>query len=458
MPNRYFSSRLAAHTGTRQVHAVELADRAANAVERTIAGLWRQITGAVKSLSVANPFQKRDAIVDLLKAVPYHTAWATYYQLQRSANWGHKTAVKGLTATLPRNYLAAVAARRFHRLGRPVTEAVELQEDFAGIIAMMIKMGQGFSIDLNVPYSPEPWAPRLFSHDEIDQLLKDFIFPPPSAAEVSQVVFAPSAGMTWTERLARLSRLAPPEQMGAVVVSGMAAGKSYTEVTEDLLPLMDNYRASARRVSRTECLRVTNAMQHAAHEELGDMLAGYQIHAVLDEHTRPKHRHRNGKTWMKDSGIPMRVALEMEDDVVPDSFNCRCFLSPILTPAGHIVNDPALSKTFTDSKDDLIPDPAGYSAWWEDQASARRKRLAVGTRRYSLVQDLTGDDNPPWEAFSDPKTGGLMPMDRLKAESEDQRLRRQIRLTKMADERRKAIEQISTFGLAAQPHAMGVRR
>jgi hypothetical protein len=60
------------------------------------------------------------------------------------------------------------------------------------------------------------------------------------------------------------------------------------------------------------------------------------------------------------------------------------------------------------------PDHVVYSDWWRS-ADERRRRVAVGTRRYSLVRDLLGAE-PEWEHFVDPETGQLLGHAELRGE------------------------------------------
>ena len=69
------------------------------------------------------------------------------------------------------------------------------------------------------------------------------------------------------------------------------------------------------------------------------------------------------------------------------AWNCRCFLSPVLQPEESIRDDP----TFTNAADQLVPDPAIYSEWF-DQADEARRKLAVGARRYAIAQQQLGGE------------------------------------------------------------------
>ena len=65
----------------------------------------------------------------------------------------------------------------------------------------------------------------------------------------------------------------------------------------------------------------------------------------------------------------------------------------MLVPPAHIVNDPAKLALFTNADNQIIPDSSVYADWWENKADERRKRIAVGSRKYSLVkQQVTKEE------------------------------------------------------------------
>ena len=103
----------------------------------------------------------------------------------------------------------------------------------------------------------------------------------------------------WAKRFASLTRLALPGTLAAAIARGTLELKHPYEIARDIRPLVQNVQVSARRIARTECLRIAHTVQMDTYEKLGDMVIGYQVHAVLDSRTRPAHRERDGFIYYK---------------------------------------------------------------------------------------------------------------------------------------------------------------
>jgi SPP1 gp7 family putative phage head morphogenesis protein len=276
---------------------------------------------------------------------------------------------------------------------------------------------------------------------------------------VDRILFAPSGGRTWQDRVASLTRLAQPEQLASILASGMAAGKAQREIANDLLPAVNNVRSSARRIARTEGLRVAHAVQMDAHEQLGDLKIGYQIRAQLDQNTRPWHASRSGTIYYDQPTATQKGPAQRpnppEEALDPSerpagtpqlAHNCRCSLSPVLAPPPEIADDPAKLAVFQNNAGSVIPDPADYAEWFST-ADQRRRRIAVGSRRYDVVAGNLSDLRvPEWDDFLDPDTGDLVSLSRLKAESAAERAERTAKAKALIAERARLIRTTSTFG------------
>lgn len=112
----------------------------------------------------------------------------------------------------------------------------------------------------------------------------------------------------------------------------------------------------------------------------------------------------------------------------------------MLRDSAEIAADPV----FVNAKEELVPDPASYSDWF-GQVDDRRRKLAVGARRYSTVQEITGG-RPAWEDFVDPATGRLLGDEELRQESLMERVKRSAEVRRLMDERRRKTEQVAQFG------------
>ena len=242
------TTRLAAHAGTRQVRAALLADRAALAAERSVQQSWQRLLALLADCP--GPGQAFAQARELGLLLRLQAVQAITHSLGKIAGWSYRGAVRQLTRSVPRAALARVALRR-----RQVREAITL--DFG----------------------------------EVEHIL----FPPPGQDLLSQILF----GSGWYEHFQQATKLASPGTVAGIIASGLARGENQQQIARQLLPVVDGVRSTAKRLARTEGMRVAGAAQMAAHQQLGDLVAGYQIHASLDQHTRPEHAHRSGTVYWK---------------------------------------------------------------------------------------------------------------------------------------------------------------
>lgn len=277
---------LSSHARSRQEQAILRADSAVAAADRSILAVWHQLLTLLRD-SNGDPFEAQARAGIIFRPLTNRVALTLRTQLRSLAWWSWKSARHGLQQAIPEKLLALAVADRLYKI-------------------------------------PESKRALLEDEGEKPDIL-DILFPAPSESEIVHLM-----GTDWLEQLSHATRLAAPTTLADIVGGGMAAGKSQTEIARDLLPAVDGFRVSARRIARTEGLRIAHAAQMHVHEQLGDLLAGYTIHATLDSRTRPAHAARDGLTWRKDLGESMQVALKMEGPTLPDGYNCRCYLTPIL--------------------------------------------------------------------------------------------------------------------------------
>ena len=113
--------------------------------------------------------------------------------------------------------------------------------------------------------------PQPLSRGRAAALFQSALFPAPGPEEMDRIVR--STG--WENRIAALSALAPPEHIAATVSTGFSLGQTPQEVARDLLPVMNNVRTSARRVARTEGMRITHDVQMKMWDGLGDWTVSF---------------------------------------------------------------------------------------------------------------------------------------------------------------------------------------
>lgn len=259
-------SRLSAKVGIRQIEGHGHAEGLADLVDTVMGRWWRNL-------------------IRFLRANPggHHFHWA-FHQLPsllikdlaqamaRIAHWGHKTAVEPLRHELPKGWIERQASRA-------LSES-RLMED----TDRPRLMAPGSDL-------PEP-ATRI-GKDELWELLKRWLFPPPDGPTLHGIIF----GTGWADRIASITALAKPQALAQQLQIGYQQGENIQQLAKRLLPELDGVRSSARRLARTEAIRIAHTVQERAWNQLGPLRIGYQIHSAFSQHTRPWHALRSGTIY-----------------------------------------------------------------------------------------------------------------------------------------------------------------
>jgi hypothetical protein len=152
----------------------------------------------------------------------------------------------------------------------------------------------------------------------------NLIIPPPSF-EFLQRLLGPTHAM--------LTRLIDPQRASGQVLYGISQGWDRLQIGKELERIFGGYEVAARRVTRTEGLRVATETQLAVSETIPDLVIGYEISAVLDERTRPEHRKRDRTRYYRNpKGKQLGLDAMPHPPVEADgrlSHNCRCYLFPL---------------------------------------------------------------------------------------------------------------------------------
>lgn len=337
-------SRLASKALNRHVQAIDAAEAAANAVDRAIAAMWADLLKVLRT--VKNPWEAYQHATRAMRGLDHRMITATAAPLEIIATATRKRTTADILYTTPLTSLAHAAAQK--RLPRRLHESRLLREDLAPGAANLFL---------------HPHVPGYLGTADLLRLLRDpssmtraeqlelfasILFPTPPKSAIDRVVYGDSAGgLSWMARLQAATKLAEPAHVADVVSRGYAAGKTQREIAKDLLPIVQNVRSSARRIARTEGLRIAGSVQMACHEQLGDLVIGYTLHATDDENVRPWHWKRNGQVYYANPApgqkgyrqLP-RPPMEPEDPAerppgTPQlAHNCRCFTTPVLRPVG----------------------------------------------------------------------------------------------------------------------------
>jgi SPP1 gp7 family putative phage head morphogenesis protein len=181
------------------------------------------------------------------------------------------------------------------------------------------------------PAAGDRHAERLEEEYTETDLVAGLILPAWEDHQILSVVYA--AG--WVDRLRSLTALSAPDVLAARIASGVQQGLTIQQIALEIRPVVQQVQTSARRVARTAGLWVAHEAELATYGELGDMIDGYRINAVLDHATRPEHRKRDGQVY---HCRPVGSQLGLDRMPRPPreadgswAFNCRCYLSPILS-------------------------------------------------------------------------------------------------------------------------------
>lgn len=273
------------------------------------------------------------------------------------------------------------------------------------------------------------------------------VFRPPSREEVSQVIESPDRndGLTWRERLNKWTGLLTDhDSFSAKVASGMSQGQNVQELAREVRPLVQGVDSAARRIARTEAMRVSHAMQLRTYDSFGTVIGGFQIRAVFDENTRPYHAARSGVIFWKDRRRRPNINDAPE---LPDEPNCRCWYTPVTSSPDFVKQDPAKIALFY-PKDQVVPDPAVYTKWWNNQANLDQKKKVVGAKRWAVLDKKLKSigRSPEFSDFIHPKTGKLLTLPHLKGESLVDLEARKKDVEDLITQRETYIHQISRYG------------
>lgn len=321
-PTRLLSS----HASNRQEQAIARSASAAETVDRAIVSVWRWLLRLLRDQG-GDPFAAQARALNVFTPLASLTAMTLRTRLSGLARWGWRSARAGIAQALPLAYLeVATRAGRWRTIpeSRKIFEAPHVQpprrsgseSEALAHDACSLPGNFGSQFSERRSSDHQPLLPLREDDGDPREALLGLLFPAPDEDAISRLM-----GPNWYRQLAQATRLATPETLAGIVGAGHAAGKTQQEIARDLLPAVDGFRVSARRIARTEGLRIAHVTQMACHEQLGDLVAGYTIRATRDSHTRPAHLARDGLTWQRDSGVPMTAALKMEADTLPDAYN-----------------------------------------------------------------------------------------------------------------------------------------
>lgn len=290
---------------------------------------------------------------------------------------------------------------------------------------------------------------RELTDEEKLDIAKKILFPPPSQREVAEILArgvrdASGAVTSWSERFDSLSGLISDKKLAfSEIAYWYSQGESISGLKKRIKPLVDGVSASAQRVARTEGMRIAERMQRRSWDELGDMMVGVQVIAVLDERTRPEHATRNGIIYYKNPKPGQKSMADLPD--LPDAPNCRCMTSPVLSMPDELKNDPEVRDSFRLDRLPGTTDAKTYDKWFAKADASKRKQV-TGVARYNAVKEIAGSRRQPdWIDFID-EDGQLLTISQLQNETAVERQARKQRIRELVKKRGTALRSVSSRG------------
>lgn len=410
----------------RQIEISLKADRAAGRAEKLTLSAWKQLIKLIQP--GINPYQIWPEVQKIVRLLQSQLIFQITDDLHQIHNWTRKHVKKTYFDLVPWQWLRIIAATK----RRPIREDSYSDSDSA----------DSEIIDWLGPVR----KPSSLSQSEQENLLDQLLFPSPSPELIQQTIFATG----WKKRLTDGTKLGDPGAIATAIANGITLGKTPAEIAKTIQPLVQNVSGTAKRLARTESLRVAAASQRRCDQGLGDMIVGYQIHATLDQNTRPEHAARNGTIYWKNPKSGQKGYSEMPHPPAEadgsTAWNCRCFLTAVLRDPGtipEVLGEPG-QPFYLDAQDKVLGDVVSYDRWFAN-ADDRKRKLAVGSRKYEAVKAMTKQP-PPWSAFIDPQTGSLLTLQHLINEPATARQDRIAQVESQIQQQRQQKIQMRTFG------------
>lgn len=434
--SRQINERLAALISQRQVTALTELQRIDNAIDKHMR--W-PIERLAELIAGDEPLpRKLLGFSEIMQRLIDDMRQTVNTKMHHFAAWSHRSAAEALVKAIPRSWLLTkvpLQARFELESTKPVKRGWLLMR--AGELRLVYEEDTSPK-PFGVPI--EPLAKPVLLDLDKDEVLQSILFPPPSAKEVAQII----ARTGWEERFTNLSRLITDKRaLFGQLVTGYSEGENLKQLKTRVLPLVAGVQASAKRIARTEAMRVAERLQRRAWEPLGEMLAGAQILAILDERTRPEHAARNGQVFYKYPKGNQKGMDQLPD--LPDGPNCRCMSVPVLEPPEEINTDPVFKAQFQNAQGVGFPDPAAYDEWFA-QADERQRMVVVGVKRYREMEAiLAGQRQPEWTDFVT-AAGKLMPINDLRNEDVVARIARKQSVQSVIDARTRLLKQMAEKG------------
>lgn len=293
------NQRLHADAHARQVRIVARSERAATAVDRTVRRIWDAL---LQTLTL--PWAETRAWAELLmRALPGQVSQSIDAELRGTVGMVQRSVRASLSRALPIEVLRGAVYGTDRRHVARWLEDHERGTPRQGGDGRLVEEGPGDS-DRHGGSTDFGWTDLLSPFRAVDHLggdhpgndrgdLLSLLFPAPTAERIDAIVYASG----WPERIRSGTGLADPAHLAQRIATGLLLGHSQQQIARDILPAVQGVQSSARRIARTESLRVASAVQLDCHEALGDAVVGYRLLSVRGETTRPWHAARHNHVY-----------------------------------------------------------------------------------------------------------------------------------------------------------------
>jgi len=435
----HIDQRLAANYSKRQVENLVRIE----STERRISGIFRDSVNELTSVVINSPQSfdaRRLALETIIGRALKKTRDSLELSLRSHAKWAADSTVDALMSAVPLAYNVS----RIPPESRAAFEQVHHPRSFGnlnfsyGTLWISTEAVEDPTDEFQMSIPLEPLAPLKLTEEQYEELVKRIVFPSPSEADMTTALKT----FDWEARLDSLSqKITDKQAVLDQLIDGYASGESPAQLKKRVQPLVDGIQSSAKRIARTESMRVAETMQRQTWDALGDMMVGAQVIAVLDERTRPEHATRNGRVYYRNPRGNQLPMSELPD--LPDAPNCRCMTVPVMAPPEELKTDPEIREAFKTTARAGTVDALTYNKWFST-ADIQKRKAVVGVKRYTEVEKLVGR-TPTWSDFVN-ELGELLSLDDLSNESVVDRTLRKEAIDAQMEKRRRAISEIQRRG------------
>jgi len=237
--------------------------------------------------------------------------------LEAMHDWGYETSRRNLASSLSVDMVKQLMRKRL-RVEEQTVACYPFQEvSFHGL-------------EIGRDLLDRILAPARLAKAQAYSAVLDFIAPPLPKKTVQRLLRRSywGDGLTWSERIQGFGRYFNFKRIARELADGISSGEAIPKIRKRLDPLVDGIKWKARRIARTEALRVANQANREAEKNLGEI--GRQVLAIIDQATRDHHLLRHGRIYHRMADGDFRSDGGELLPYLPDEPNCRCWDVPII--------------------------------------------------------------------------------------------------------------------------------